>query len=65
MAVQEKRFLQETLNKIMKDVNHDIPLMKLIEDIPVEDEETREKTNKLLEKLDNLQKQHDQMIGSY
>lgn len=38
----------------MKDVNHDIPLMKLIEDIPVEDEETREKTNKLLEKLDNL-----------
>lgn len=39
----------------MKDVNHEIPLMKLIEDIPIEDNESREKANLLLEKLDHLQ----------
>lgn len=50
MAYQDKKILAETISKIIKDVNHEIPEMKLIEDIQIDNKELQEKATKFMEK---------------
>lgn len=59
MALQEKKILAETISKIIKDVNHEVPEMQLIEDINIESQEIKEKASKLMEKRDSLKKNYN------
>lgn len=65
MALQEKKILAETISKIIKDVNHEVPEMQLIEDINIESQEIKEKASKLMEKRDSLKKNYNQVKESY
>lgn len=50
MAYQEKKVLAETLNKIINDMNHQVPVMKLIDDIPIENPELKNKAGELMDR---------------
>lgn len=52
--INEKFVLRDTIQKIIRQFEHKLPLMELITDIPVENNKLKMETNKLLTEKENL-----------
>ena len=65
LNLQEKIILRDTVQNIILELKHNIPLMKLIEDLPIENHQLKTETELLLDSNDKIIEEIDELKRNY